>query len=285
MAEGLYLKSGAEEYGIALESFDAMLAAIAACYLPAAATKTQRTQLFESLHLADLALARACAAGNELAWERFVVRFRDKLYAAACAIARDDTTGRELADSLYSNLYGTRCNQQGDRISKLDSYTGRGSLEGWLRAVLAREYADRFRSARRLVSFESAVESGAQFADGAGTVTAETDPRLDQAVDEALSAISGEERFILASYYFDGRTLSEIARMLGVHESTTCRRLEKIKVAVRRRTLRLLRSKGVDSRQAQELFEDGVLELNVDVRRSLMQGKDGSPVLMNKPYE
>jgi len=56
-------------------------------------------------HGGDLDLARLCAAGDELAWERFVREYRPLLYRAADAL---DATGgaREVADSLYADLYG-----------------------------------------------------------------------------------------------------------------------------------------------------------------------------------
>src|SRR6187401_823554 len=56
-----------------------------------------------SLHLEDLALA--CAAGDDAAWEHFVLTRRPVLYRAADAL---DSTGsaRDLADSLYADLFG-----------------------------------------------------------------------------------------------------------------------------------------------------------------------------------
>lgn len=281
----LYRVSGATEYGIACETLGRILRDIGRRYLPRNATGSQKREFFQSLRIADLALARGCAAGNERAWERFVDRFRGKLQAVANTIAGEETVGREIAESLYTDLFGTRRNREGRRVSKLESYTGRGSLEAWLRAVVAREYAARFRGARRLISFEGAVAAGMQFQAALGTSVASSDVRLDQAVDEALASVSAEGRFILASYYLDDRTLSDIARMLGVHASTVSRKIEKIKVGVRKKTLRALRSRGIDARQAGELLQAGVLEMNVDVRRRLMPGNDGTAVLMNKPYE
>jgi len=46
---------------------------------------------------------------------------------------------------------------------------------------------------------------------------------LESATDEALAALPAEDRVVLAAYYLDGRTLAEVARMLGVHESTISR--------------------------------------------------------------
>ena len=49
------------------------------------------------------------------------------------------------------------------RVSKLNSYSGRGSLEGWLRTVLAQEWVNSFRSQRRIASLDEQMEAGAQF--------------------------------------------------------------------------------------------------------------------------
>ena len=46
------------------------------------------------------------------------------LFDAARAITRDDATGRELADSLYADLYGTNT-REGQRVSKLAIATAR----------------------------------------------------------------------------------------------------------------------------------------------------------------
>src|SRR5688572_23956869 len=56
-----------------------------------------------SLHLADLALATACAAGLDSAWDAFIREQRPALYRAADAIDPSGGT-RELADALYADL-------------------------------------------------------------------------------------------------------------------------------------------------------------------------------------
>src|SRR5947209_16364733 len=110
--------------------------------------------------------------------------------------------------------------EEGGRRSKLDYYMGRGSLEGWLRTVLAQEFVNRYRTQKRLVSLEEEEEAGAQFAAAAPVAIATADSRLETATDQALRALPAEDKFILASYFLDDRTLAEIARMLNVHEST-----------------------------------------------------------------
>jgi RNA polymerase sigma-70 factor, ECF subfamily len=268
----LYARSGGQKFGLSLRDFALVLQDVSGRYLPPHPSPAEAAELHRSLRLEELVLARACARGNECAWECFLNQYRSKLFGAAAAIAKEESAARELADGLYGDLFGIRQGEGGERVSKLSFYTGRGSLEGWLRTVLAQEYVNRHRSRRRLVSFEERSEQGAQFEGKSETVTA-VDVRLEQAVDGALAETPAEERLLLAWWYLDGRTLAEIARMLGVHESTISRRMDKIMGSLRKRVLRGLRERGMDGRAAEEAMEVDVRDLLVDVRGRLAQGK------------
>ncbi|MBZ5574440.1 MAG: sigma-70 family RNA polymerase sigma factor [Acidobacteriia bacterium] len=266
----LYQKSKGAEFGLTHASFENILREIAAKYLPAGAVLADVQTLCASLRVEELALARACAAGHDRAWEVFLTRFREKLYDIAGYIARESSAARELADSLYADLYGT-ATRDGQRVSKLASYTGRGSLEGWLRTVLAQEFVNRYRRQRRLVSLDEESEEGTQFAAPSPEPVTAADPRVAGATDDALSELAPEDRFILASYYLDSRTLAQIARTLGVHESTISRKLDKMAKSLRKRILSGLGRRGMSRRQAQEALEVDVRDLGLDIRSRLVQ--------------
>ncbi len=144
----LHAKGGCEKIGLTRESFAVILCEVATKYLPAGTTRADTRTFLLTLRIDELALAQACAAGNNSAWELFLTRYREKLYQSALRIAREDSAARDLADSLYAELYGTTT-RNGERISKLASFTGRGSLEGWLRTVLAQEFVNRYRRTKR----------------------------------------------------------------------------------------------------------------------------------------
>ncbi|MFL6300761.1 MAG: RNA polymerase sigma factor [Terriglobales bacterium] len=265
----LYDRSGGSKWGVHKEDFGKHVAAAAAKCLPASATEKEVTSFLSGLRIEELVLARACSAGNEQAWEVFLTRFREPLYNAGRSIARDDATGRELADSLYADLYGMKSAER-KRRSKLDYYMGRGSLEGWLRTVLAQEFVNRYRSHKRFVSLEEEEEAGKQFVAAASPTVASTgDAKLTGATDEALRALRSEEKFVLASYFLDDRTLAEIARMLNVHESTISRKLERAVKALRSEIFNALLQKGMSRRQAEEALEADVRDVAVDVRAAL----------------
>jgi RNA polymerase sigma-70 factor, ECF subfamily len=266
----LYKKSAGEALGLSPEKFANILKEICEKYLPAEATSSEVSELCASLRVEELALARACAAGHERAWEIFMLRYREKLYDIAAYIAKESSAARELADSLYADLYGT-ITRDGQRVSKLSSFTGRGSLEGWLRTVMAQEFVNRYRRQRRLVSLDEESEEGVQFAAADPEPVAVVDPRIESATDEVLAVLSAEDRFVLASYFLDGRTLAEIARALSVHESTISRKLDKMAKSLRKKILAALERRGMSRRQAQEALEVDVRDLRVNIRNRLVQ--------------
>ena len=88
------------------------------------------------------------------------------------------------------------------------------------------------------------------------TPTQAIDARLREATDQALGSLAAEDKFILANYYLDGRTLAEIARLLGVHESTISRKLEKITAATRKAILSGLMKRGMSRKEAEQTMDD-----------------------------
>jgi RNA polymerase sigma-70 factor (ECF subfamily) len=271
----IYQKSRGEEFGLSRGEFDGVLEEIARKYLPADAVANDLRELYASVRAEELALARACAAGNERAWEIFLTRYREKLYDIAGYITKENSAGRELADSIYAELYGTTI-RDGQRTSKLASYTGRGSLEGWLRTVMAQEHINRYRKQRRLVSLDEETEEGVQFAAAESEAAIAVDPRVEAATDEVLAGLPPEDRFVLASYFLDERTLAEIARTLGVHESTISRKVDKLAKSLRKQILAALGRRGMSRRQAQEALEVDVRDLRVNIRSRLAQESGGA---------
>ncbi len=251
----LYQKSRGADFGISAEMFSGILGEVATKSLPGAPVSEVR-ELYISLRVEELALARACASGHERAWEAFLTRYREKLYEVAGYIAKETSAARELADSLYADLYGTAL-RDGQRVSKLSSYTGRGSLEGWLRTVMAQEYVNRYRRTKKLVSLEEETEEGAQFASPEPEVAPAVDARVTTAIDQVLVSLPAEDRYVLAAYFLDDRTLADVARTLKVHESTISRKLDKLCKSLRKNVLAALRQRGMSRRQAEEALGCG----------------------------
>ena len=229
------------------------------------ATRPQQQAWFAGLKLNDLVLAQACAAGNERAWERFIALYEQQLIRAAVAITGNDTVGRDLAGQLYAELYGLS-EREGQRRSPLASYKGRGSLIGWLRTTLAQRHVDHFRRSRREEPIE---EYDAPAAEAEPAPNAAQLLPLAGAVERALRGEPAEVRFLLASYYLDGRTLAEIAQVIRVHEATVSRKLHRAIDGLRKQVLRNLEAAGLSRRAAREALGADPRDLDMNLKKLL----------------
>ena len=149
------------------------------------------------------------------------------------------------------------------------------------RTIVAQEYVNRYRSGKRESSLDAAVEDGAQF-QAPETEAPALDDRVEAAVNAELRSLSADERFLLAAYYLDRRTLAEIGRLQGVHESTISRKLERTTAGLRKRVCKRLMQSGMSKRQADEAMEVDVRDLNVRVSESLRQGTADSAFYKKK---
>jgi RNA polymerase sigma-70 factor len=251
LAKRLYRDARADRWSVPLARF--------AAALQKSADRVAAPDLgryLKSLHLEDLALACACEAGHEDAWDHFVREHRPLLYRTADAL--DPTGGaRELADALYADLYGTT-ERDGERRSLFRYFHGRSSLGTWLRAVLAQRRVDAIRAGRRLQPLPS--DEGPLAI--ASPAPAPPDPdriryraQLHAALRAAISSLAPRDRLRLGCYYREQLTLAQTGRILGEHEATVSRQLGRLRRGIREDVERRLRADGLGTDQIDRCFE------------------------------
>jgi RNA polymerase sigma-70 factor (ECF subfamily) len=265
--DGLHRKANASRWGVTPDRFAAALESSVAHALPEAPAGPAVERQLASLHLDDLALAVACADGNEAAWDHFIREHRPILYRAADAI---DKTGaaREAADALYAELFGLT-ERDGERRSLFRYFHGRSSLATWLRSVLSQRYVDGLRRTRRLAPLPAEDPStrgptGSLRAGANGPLLARTDSQpperarflelMRQALTAAVTRLEPRDRLRLACYYAQGLTLAQIGRTLREHEATTSRHLARTRRAIREDVERQLRQSGMGEAEVAECF-------------------------------
>jgi RNA polymerase sigma-70 factor (ECF subfamily) len=278
LLDELWRASNGASWGLEREEFDRIVedaGATANFGLEAGseAAPGQQAAFFSGLRLDDLVLARACAAGNERGWDRFVALHRHPLIRAAIAITGSETLGRELADHLYAELFGLHT-RDGERSCPLASYRGRGSLMGWLRATLAQRHVDHLRRSRKLTSFEGVPEEiDLPASDVEPLRPASELSRLKHAIEHALQERDAEDRFLLAAYYLDGQTLLQIARVLGKHEATVSRKLRRATEGTRKQVIKNLQRDGLSRRAAEEALGADPRDLDVNLKKALQHSQ------------
>jgi RNA polymerase sigma-70 factor (ECF subfamily) len=272
--EELWRASDAADWGLSRDEFGQILLEAGKAQRfglteGAPATRQQKAAFFRGLCLNDLVLARACADGNEQAWEHFMAVYRQPLIRAAVAITGNETLGRDLADQLYAELYGLTT-RDGERRCPLLSYRGRGSLMGWLRTTLAQRHVDHHRRSRHEELLE---ETDAPAPDPPTEMPARELSLLERATENAVRERDAEERFLLAAYYLDGQTLKQIASVLGVHEATVSRKLKRATEGTRKQVLKNLQRRGLSRRAAEEALGADPRDLDVNLKKLLQNSQ------------
>jgi len=233
LAARLYDRSGAGRWGLPRDQFAAAVeASVAHAFGDRRPDAAEVARYADALHLEDLALAAACAAGLAPAWEHFIAEHRPGLRRAADAI---DPTGnaRELADSLYADLYGL-AGSSDTRRSLFRYFHGRSRLGTWLRAVLSQRHIDRIRAARRTEPLPDHPETiGAIAVEAASPERARFQAVMEAACASAIAALDPRDRLRLSCYYVQQLKLAAIGRLLGEHEATVSRHLTRTRALIR----------------------------------------------------
>ena len=253
LVEKLYAQSEAARWGLCLERFSVALESSATKRFAGESASPRKIEDYLcSLHLEDLALAAACAAGCESAWEHFFATYRQYLYSAAAAITKrpaSDAYAREFADSLYATLYGRETTL--GRVSLFNHFHARSKLSTWLRAVLAQRYIDVWRQEQRLEGFEDDEGFEKALPPRHKTDWEPADPNrarylrlLASALKQAISSLNLLDRTRLISYYLKDLTLAEIGRATNEHEATVSRKLERVRQELKEKVMAILKSGG-----------------------------------------
>ena len=197
----------------------------------------------------DLCLIIACERGDEQAWEDLVANLDSTVKSAARKISSNQEDAEDLASSIWAELYGLRQDAEGNKKSKLAYYSGRGSLAGWLRAVVSQLAVDQFRKQSKFVQIEEDREFENLANEAAGDnhhfashgqnpeelfSEGQTASDVSEALAAAIAGLETEDRLILKLYYFDDLKLKDIAATFGYHEATASRRLTRVQADIRK---------------------------------------------------
>jgi RNA polymerase sigma-70 factor len=278
----LYEQSGGARWGLSQAQFGCGLArSVRKRFAEGAPARERMEEYLLSLHAEDLALATACLEGYEAAWEYFVEEYRGYLRAAAGAITKASRHGanpQELADSLFTDLFGLVDGKRGER-SLFRYFHGRSSLKTWLRAVLAQRHVDQIRSQRRWESLEA---EGGEKAERAPEPVGP--PLLDphrahylscfsEALRGALKLLPAGDRERLEFYYARQMKLAEIGRQMGEHESSVSRNLERVRRELRTFTEQHLRQLySFSEAEIEQCFAYAAEDVPIDFREIFPEG-------------
>jgi len=287
LVDSLYSQSGASRWGLSQAQFICGIErSVRKRFQEGPPSPDRLEEYLLALHVEDLALTTACIEGSETAWEYFVQEYRGYLRAAAGAISKASrylANPHELADSLFSDLFGLMDGNRGER-SLFRYFHGRSSLKTWLRTVLAQRNVDIIRSQRRMESLDAE--------DGEKPVLPperlQTQPLQDPhrahylscftaTLHHCLKLLSPGDRERVELYYARQLKLAEIGRQLGEHESSVSRNLERIRQELRALAEHRLRDVfSLSDAEVQQCLEYAAEDAPIDFRQLFPEAKPGA---------
>jgi len=241
-------------------------------------------EFIDALNADDLCLIAACERGDEAAWTDLVKNFDSTVKQAARKISGNAEEAEDLAGSIWAELHGLK-EKDGKAKGKLGYYSGRGSLAGWLRAVVAQLAVDEFRKTSRFVQieetreFENLANNSAQNSENSRLVPTSENPEevfsreesqkdVEGALKQAIENLASEDRLILKLYYFDNLKLKYIGQSLGFHEATASRKLARLQSELRKSVENVLGEKyGWKSEEIKRYLAEAAAGLDLSLEK------------------
>ena len=229
--------SNAPNFGVDADSFKASVRKSVGKFVSAAEgapTSEEIDAFLSQLQADDLFLTLACANGNERAWWEFDQAHRGYMERVARHLAKTDVDATDIVDTVYEQLYGTRI-VDGERVSKFATYSGRGSLRGWLRTVIWHSLVDLHRASHDDVSLDEMVENVGEGATHKAFAEIPSEDAEAEVVDQitrnryrsatsgsletAFASLADHEKLLLLYYHAENMKLREIARLVENEDS------------------------------------------------------------------
>ncbi|HEV2826437.1 MAG TPA: sigma-70 family RNA polymerase sigma factor [Pyrinomonadaceae bacterium] len=281
---GRLLGRATDRYGLAPEALTPRIASAVQKYIlrdDPTATVDVITDFIEKLQADDLCLIVACEQGSQKAWTDLVERFSATVRSAARSASSNEEGAEDLAQSIWAELHGLRVRDDGKPAGKLAYYSGRGSLAGWLRAVVGQLAIDQHRKQSRLVQteedadFDRIIQHGRDEHTWSGHAevlnpelqvsTKLAGAQMQKALAECISQLPAEDRLLVKLYYFDGLRLREAGAVLGVHEATASRRLTRVHGELKQQIEQNLMKQGWTTGETERAFSEVAMNLDTDI--------------------
>jgi RNA polymerase sigma-70 factor, ECF subfamily len=168
----------------------------------------------------------------EAAFQRTLARYQDKVYRLCCTLLRDPTAAEDAAQESLVRIW-----------KAMGSYDGRASLSTWIYTITRNRCLTAIARRRELASLsdaaiEAEAEAQVQELDAGGSEPQDMSATLRALVD----GLPERYRRTLLLFYYEDRSVSEVASMLGMPEGTVKTSLSRARAALAEQ----LRRRGLD---------------------------------------
>src|SRR3989475_7634960 len=167
------------------------------------------------------ALVKAAQKGDMQAYEELVARHRDKIYARAFSMMRNEEEAIDLSQEAWVKAW-----------QRLKQFQGEASFGTWMTRIVINLCLDQLRKQKRqrTESIEEMNEESGGVERQMPVVTVNPTAGLErrelrQRIDQALNQLSYEHRTVLVLHQFEEMEYKQIAKTMGCSIGTVMSRL------------------------------------------------------------
>lgn len=169
----------------------------------------------------DEGLVKAAQKGDMQAFEELVARHRDKIYARAYSMMRNEEEAIDLSQEAWVKAW-----------QRLKQFQGESSFSTWMTRIVINLCLDQLRRQKRhrAESIEAMDEESGGVERQMPVVTVNPTERLERGelrkrIDEALNQLTYAHRTVLVLHEFEEMEYKEIAKTMGCSIGTVMSRL------------------------------------------------------------
>jgi RNA polymerase sigma-70 factor (ECF subfamily) len=163
-------------------------------------------------------IARA-QAGDRAAFRTLVEAHRARAYALALRILRSTEDAEEVAQDSFVRVW-----------SALPAFRGESSFATWLHRIVARRAFDRSQVMKHRRAREQQQET---LPEPAAPERADEDALRAALLQRLVAELSPAQRAVVTLYYFEGRSVEQVAAVLAMPENTVKTHLLRARAALR----------------------------------------------------
>lgn len=173
----------------------------------------------------DQELIKACIGNSRKAQKALYDRFASQMYVVALRYVGDTVVAQDVLQDAFVKVF-----------SSLDTYTGAGSLEGWVRRIVINTALENLRS-------NDVLSESVELDDVLTVPDANISVIEKISGDELMSVIASLPvgfRTVFNMYAIEGYTHKEIAHQLGITESTSRSQYNRARILIQQKLEKLL---------------------------------------------
>lgn len=158
-------------------------------------------------------------SGDTAAFRVIVERHQARAYALALRILRSSSDAEEVAQDAFVRVW-----------TALPGFRGESSFGTWLYRIVARRAFDR---AQVLKNRRAREQQDDKLPEAAAPEGATSDTFEAAKLQQMIAALSPAQRSAVTMFYYEGRSVEQVAAVLGMPENTVKTHLSRARAALR----------------------------------------------------